>query len=108
MPLSRTQGRGEPPSDECLVQCGGRGRVRRGWPGPAPTCRFVEVLVIYDDAFAHLLEIHAVQVSGHSVPGGLDGTHSGIFLLFPWITDGQLEAVEAVWAAVYSGKPRYL
>lgn len=64
------------------------------------TCRFVEVLVVYDDAFTHLLEIHAVQISGHSVPAGPDGARRGISLLLPWVTESQLEAVEAVWAAV--------
>lgn len=89
-----------------VKKAGGSGEV-----GPAPhpgTCHFVEVLVIYDDTFAHLLEIHAVLEIGHSVPGGLDGVHRSIFLLFPWVTESQSEAVEAVWAAVYPGKPRYL
>lgn len=89
------------------------GKVRRKWEGQeglarphlSPTCGFVEVLVVYDDTFTHLLKIHAVQVSGHSVPAGLDGAHRGISLLLPWVTESRLEVVEAVWAAMYSGKP---
>lgn len=77
-------------------------------PAPAPTCHFVKVLVVYDDTFSHLLEIHVIQVCGHSVPGGLDWACRGISLLFPWVTKSQSEAAEAVWAAVCSGKPWYL
>lgn len=39
---------------------------------PAPTCYSVEVLVVYDDAFAHLLKIHVILIRRHSVPGGVD------------------------------------
>lgn len=39
----------------------------------AHTCHFIKVLVVYYDAFAHLLKIHVVLICRHSVPGGLDG-----------------------------------
>lgn len=37
----------------------------------AHTCDFIEVLVVYDDALAHLVKIHVVLVRRHLVPGGL-------------------------------------
>lgn len=46
------------------------------------TCCYVKVLVVYDDAFSHLLKIHVVLVSGLSDPGGLDWAWRDIFLLF--------------------------
>lgn len=73
----------------------------------APTCHFVKVLVVDDDAFAHLLEIHAVQVCGHSIPGGPDRVGRDIFLLFPWVTESQLDK-EAVCTAARSVKLWYL
>lgn len=47
----------------------------------AHTCRSVEVLVVYYDAFAHLLKIHVILICRHLVPGGLDWLLRGIFLL---------------------------
>lgn len=45
-----------------------------------PTCWSVEVLVVYYDAFAHLLKIHVILICRHLVSGGLDWLLRGIFL----------------------------
>lgn len=37
-----------------------------------PTCFFVEVLVVYYDAFSHLLKIHVILICRLLVTGGLD------------------------------------
>lgn len=45
------------------------------------TCLFVEVLVVYYDAFAQLLKIHVILILRHLVLGGRDGFPRVIFLL---------------------------
>lgn len=52
-----------------------------GTQATAPTCHFVEVLVVDDDAFPHLLKIHVVLIRRHAVPGDPDRARGTIFIL---------------------------
>lgn len=65
-----------------LVPCEKVGGWGEAGPSLTLTCCYVKVLVVYDDAFSHLLKIHVVLVSGLSDPGGLDWAWRDIFLLF--------------------------
>lgn len=70
----------------------------KGEPVPtAPTCRFVEVLVVYYDAFAHLLKIHAILICRLLLLGGLVGFPRVIFLLHTGETESQSGAMGEAW-----------
>lgn len=63
----------------------------------APTCRWVECLVVYYDAFAHLLKIHAILVCRLLLLGGFVGFPRGIFLLHTGKTESQSGVVGEAW-----------
>lgn len=67
-----------------------------------PTCTSVEVLVVYYDAFAHLLKVHVILICRLSVAVGRDGSLWAIFLLLTGEIESQSGAVGDIWTVMAS------